>query len=613
MRFLRFLSCSVATIAGVLSLRAASETFELVLPASASLPSAHRQTVEVRSDAMGTFKTIPNSNIPHGGVTARLVVDTERLEVRFDEIRLQLPAFTVEHTESLNVSFGVTKSYKVRYEFDSVQAVVRQTGGFYPLVAGSNSNYSIRNIAGGTYPDPQIENYSRPPQFSIQGEAVGRCTVSTAAESKTKSFRIPLILAYGSHHLPDTLSASGYPQYVTTPGRSFRIYLEASTTKFFEDTVDQLPITTGFRYFSCRDLMPQNVAYVAAARGAVFGTVESKSAASGTAVALSASVLNALGGGHGAAWFRNGTQVQTQPGAAVQTLTLDPVQVADAGLYVCRLGVGGVYAYSNAATLAVEAPANHLSNLSVRTALAARQTLIVGAVSVGEPKSILVRAAGPALGVFGLPGMSDPRLDLYTSGSLPLAVNDDWPAALAPTFTSVGAFPFAVGSKDAAILQQVRAAFSVQCQGESAGTVLVEAYDVSGASTSRLVNLSARNRVGAAEADLLIAGFTISGPGRKQVLLRGVGPGLQQFGVSSALADPVLKVYDAKSVLVAENNNWDSSLAARFSAVGAFALQLGSRDAAVVVTLDSGTSYTIQVSGANGGTGEALIEVYELP
>ena len=50
-----------------------------------------------------------------------------------------------------------------------------------------------------------------------------------------------------------------------------------------------------------------------------------------------------------------------------------------------------------------------------------------------------------------------------------------------------------------------------------------------------------------------------------------------------------------------------------FSAVGAFALPGGSRDAALVLTLSAGHSYTAQVSGIGGATGEALVEVYELP
>ena len=63
---------------------------------------------------------------------------------------------------------------------------------------------------------------------------------------------------------------------------------------------------------------------------------------------------------------------------------------------------------------------------------------------------------------------------------------------------------------------------------------------------------------------------------------------------------------------MAENDNWSSDLAATFTSVGAFALPSGSKDAALVTSLDAGKSYTVQVKGADSGTGEALIEIYEL-
>jgi hypothetical protein len=65
-------------------------------------------------------------------------------------------------------------------------------------------------------------------------------------------------------------------------------------------------------------------------------------------------------------------------------------------------------------------------------------------------------------------------------------------------------------------------------------------------------------------------------------------------------------------VKVGENDDWAGSMATQFAAVGAFALDAGSKDAALQLTLAPG-AYTVQVSGAGGKTGEALVEVYELP
>jgi len=46
--------------------------------------------------------------------------------------------------------------------------------------------------------------------------------------------------------------------------------------------------------------------------------------------------------------------------------------------------------------------------------------------------------------------------------------------------------------------------------------------------------------------------------------------------------------------------------------VGAFALPVGSKDAALVITLPPG-NYTVIVSGVAGASGVALAEVYAVP
>lgn len=93
---------------------------------------------------------------------------------------------------------------------------------------------------------------------------------------------------------------------------------------------------------------------------------------------------------------------------------------------------------------------------------------------------------------------------------------------------------------------------------------------------------------------------------------RATGPALTAFGVAGVLADPKLEVNDG-AVRIAENDDWDSSLAGVFAQVGAFPLTPGSKDSAVMLTLAAGRSYTVQVAGAGGGVGEALVEVYEVP
>jgi hypothetical protein len=306
-------------------------------------------------------------------------------------------------------------------------------------------------------------------------------------------------------------------------------------------------------------------------------------------------------------WRRNGIPIT---GATQASLVLGTTTAADAGNYSVTVSNGLGQVTSAAGVLTVN-PLSALANLSVRTTLAAGQTLIVGAVVNGGGKEILVRAAGPALDAFGLAGQADPRIDIFSTGTLPIVGNDNWPDGLSAVFTSLGAFPFAAGSRDAALLEELSGAFTAQARGPGPGTVLVEAYDASGGVSPRLINLSARNQVGTG-GDILIAGFAVSGSGTKQLLIRAIGPALTAFGVTGAITDPRLQVFNSAGAVIAANDNWEPGLAATFTQVGAFPLTAGSRDAALLLTLNAGASYTVQVDGIGGGTGEALIEIYEV-
>lgn len=310
-------------------------------------------------------------------------------------------------------------------------------------------------------------------------------------------------------------------------------------------------------------------------------------------------------------WWRDGQPIAGATGA---TYTVANVRTTDAGVYSVVATNPGGSQLSSAATLTVIAPnANaRLSNLSVRTNLAASATLIVGVAVADGSRDVLFRAIGPTLAAFQVPGtLADPRLEIYNGAAVKVNENDNWAPTLAPVFASVGAFALTPGSRDAALVAPLSpGGFTAQVPGATGGVVLVEAYDTGPAGAARLVNVSARNRVGTGD-DLLIAGFTISGTGNKPLLIRAVGPTLAAFGVGGTLADPKLEIYNAAGVKLTENDTWSPGLATTFASVGAFQLTAGSRDAALVTSLPPG-GYTAQIRGSDGGTGEALVEIYEL-
>jgi hypothetical protein len=112
----------------------------------------------------------------------------------------------------------------------------------------------------------------------------------------------------------------------------------------------------------------------------------------------------------------------------------------------------------------------------------------------------------------------------------------------------------------------------------------------------------------------LTMGFVVGGSAPVQVLVRAIGPtlGAAPFSVPGTVADPRLTLFAGTSQ-IGENDNWGgtATLTTAFTQVGAFGLAPTSRDAVVLTTLAPG-NYSVQVSGI-GGTGLALVEVYEVP
>ena len=508
--------------------------------------------------------------------------------------------------------------------------VLRVMAGAEPLVAGSSVAVVLRSaftglaslgavqaLAGATtfivqQGQTQIVRDGDPPRFNnpangtvgVDIAPVAFTVIGVSPPAPPASFQIK--------NLPPGLTVSGINSNGVVNVSTGVINGRPSTPGTFVTTITAYEFLNGPAQAGNDTVGPITVTFVIAAGAGVAPTFTlqpaSQTVAPGGTVTLTASATGSPPPTY--QWRKNGQAIL---GATSATLTIASAQAADAGDYSVQVSnsVGAVTSAVATVAVATIDPNARLTNLSVRTALAASQTLIVGVTVNGGARNVLVRAAGPALAAFGLTtAMTDPRLDLFNGSTLVFS-NDDWAANLAPTFTSVGAFVFPAGSKDAAFVQSIDGGRSIQARGTGAGVVLVEAYDTGAVTPARLINVSARNRVGAGE-DILIAGFNVAGSGAKQLLVRAVGPKLAAFGVNGVLADPKLEIYNSAGVKIVENDNWNSALAPTFSAVGAFALDSGSRDAALIVTLPPG-SYTAQVRGADGGTGEALIEIYEAP
>ncbi len=256
-----------------------------------------------------------------------------------------------------------------------------------------------------------------------------------------------------------------------------------------------------------------------------------------------------------------------------------------------------------------------LANISTRGQVGTGADNIFGGfVIAGGLKTVLVRAIGPGLAAFGVPGtLADPTLTIFDSRNAAVATNDNWSAADAASFTQVGAFPLPANSKDAVIVATLQpGAYTAQVSGTAAatGVAILEVYDLGGA--GQLVNIATRLSVGTG-ANAAVAGFVVApGAGTRKLLVRGVGPALAAFGLGGTLPDPQLTILDAAGgeVAVATANGGASALTAAAGQAGAFVTT--ATDTAVIVNVAPG-SYTAQLAGFSGTTsGVALIEVYDV-
>lgn len=148
---------------------------------------------------------------------------------------------------------------------------------------------------------------------------------------------------------------------------------------------------------------------------------------------------------------------------------------------------------------------------------------------------------------------------------------------------------------------------------ETPGTLLTVANP---ADPGRIVNVATRGFVPPGEA--LTPGFVLRGSGRKQFLIRGVGPTLLRFGLGGFLNDPRLELAPLGGAPLLAADDWSGAgggLAAAAAFVGAFPLEPLSRDAAALATLATlgpSAAYTVRVAGAAATeSGLALAEVYD--
>lgn len=226
-----------------------------------------------------------------------------------------------------------------------------------------------------------------------------------------------------------------------------------------------------------------------------------------------------------------------------------------------------------------------------------------GSVTVKAPAANTVPTSAPVVGAL----LMVPKTVLQSG-----AVGEPVPIAA----DLVYAFNGAGASLDGATLSNPANVVPTSVDGVHTLIVGGASFATAAAPPGVATNIATRLPVGTGQ-NVLIAGFIIQGPAPKRVLVRAVGPSIASL--PGTLKDPVLELHDSTTgATIANNDNW------RFSQIGGaigsnqvvevLASGLAPTDnaePAIIATLNPGP-YTAVVQGAAGGTGVAVVQVYDL-
>jgi kumamolisin len=257
-------------------------------------------------------------------------------------------------------------------------------------------------------------------------------------------------------------------------------------------------------------------------------------------------------------------------GATAASYTVDDAQESQAGSYTVSVSNSGGSVMSAPAVLTVSLPAGYPDITS-------------------QPQSTTVAFDGTAVLTVAVAGSGPFTYQWFVEGTaISGATSSSYTATMPGSYTVAVTNAVASTTSSPAIVSPV----------------------------SRLINISSRTLVQTG-GQIAIAGFVVEGPSgsTKELLIRGIGPALSQFGVSGVLAQPSISLYDSSQQVVAANTGWGNNsdpgeIATISAQVGAFSLATGSADSAMLTTVAPG-DYSVELTGAGATSGVGLIEVYE--
>ena len=251
----------------------------------------------------------------------------------------------------------------------------------------------------------------------------------------------------------------------------------------------------------------------------------------------------------------------------------------------------------------------YLQNISTRAAVGSGDNALI-ARFIAIYGEFVLRGIGPSLQAFGVNNfLTDPILELHDQTGAQIQFNDNWQDNQydASEAQRLGLAPTQSAESAIVSFPSGRAPYTSVLRGknDSSGVGLVEVYGPG----IPLSNLSSRGLVGR-DGNVLIGGFIVAdGNESPRIVVRAIGPSLKTSGVAAPLADPMLELHDGNGLLIQSNDDWSEMQSDDLQTVAL--APSDPAESAILTRLPSG-AYTAIVSGKNGATGIALVEIYDL-
>jgi Matrixin len=248
--------------------------------------------------------------------------------------------------------------------------------------------------------------------------------------------------------------------------------------------------------------------------------------------------------------------------------------------------------------------------ISTRGSVGTGDNVMIGGFIIegSATKKVIIRAIGPSLSASGIAGaLANPMLELHDGAGAVIQSNDDWRETQEQEIIATTVPP--TNDRESAIVADLApGSYTAVVAGVSGGTgvALVEIYDLQ-PDNGKLANISTRAHVDIGD-DALIGGFIISGPQSQKNVIRALGPSLAASGVTAALSNPILDLYNSNGDLLMENDDYYTGR--NSGVIGGYGLVPSSLYEPAIYFEGAPGNFTAVMRGVGGAAGVGLIEVY---